>query len=146
MELKTALAQAKKALEQKKAERLAATQKGGAQPAPKKGAMPEAMTKSLRNFGVTSMDELLKVNTAEKKYGYLPKEEIEKVKALKEAADVAVLCAKIFKKDVKQTKYFKDELQFTLKAFGITAGNEGFEWIPTMVADSYIDEFNLSLS
>jgi HK97 family phage major capsid protein len=142
MELKKALADAKKALEAKKAERLAASQKG-AKPAVKKGAMPEMMTKTLRNFGVNTMDDLLKINTSEKKYGYLPKEEIEKVKALKESVDVAVLCAKIFKTDVKSTKFYQEELQFSLKAFGIAPGTDGFEWIPTIVADSYIDEFNL---
>jgi len=142
MELKKALADAKKALEVKKAERLAATQKGGA-PRSTKGAMPELTTKALRNFGVSSMDELLTVNTAEKKFAYLPKDEIEKIRALKEGVDVAVMCSKIFKIGVKETKYFKDELQFTLKAFGISAGSDGFEWIPTIVADSYIDEFNL---
>lgn len=142
MELKLALANAKKALEVKKAERLAATQKGGAK-ASAKGAMPELMVKSIRNFGVASMDDLLKVNTSEKKFAYLPKEEIQKVKDLKEAADIAVLCAKLFKTDVKSTKFYQDELQFTLKSFGIAPGTDGFEWIPTMVADSYIDEFNL---
>lgn len=143
MELKTALANAKKALEEKKAARLAASQKGGAKATSTKGSMPELMVKTIRNFGVSSMDDLLKVNTSEKKYGYLPKEEVQKVKDLKEAADVAVLCAKIFKTDVKSTKFYKEELQFTLKAFGIAPGNEGFDWIPTIVADSYIDEFNL---
>lgn len=143
MELKTELAKAKKLLEERKAARLAASQKGGAAPANKKGAMPELLTKTVRNFGVKSIEDLLSVNTSEKKYGYLPKDEIQKVKDLKEGVDVAVLCAKIFKIDVKETKYFKEELQFTLKAFGIASGTDGFEWIPTMVADSYIDEFNL---
>lgn len=143
MELKTALANAKKALEVKKAERLAASQKGGATKTSTKNAMPELMVKTIRNFGVNSMDDLLKVNTSEKKFAYLPKEEVQKVKDLKESADIAVLCAKLFKLPVKETKYFKDELQFSLKAFGIAVGTDGFEWIPTMVADSYIDEFNL---
>lgn len=142
MELKKALADAKKVLETKKAERLAASQKGG-KPSSTKGAMPELMVKTIKNFGVASMDDLLKVNTSDKKFAYLPKEEVEKVKMLKESADVAVLCAKIFKKDITETKYFQEELQFSLKAFGIASGDAGFEWIPTVVADSYIDEFNL---
>lgn len=141
MELKKALADAKKALEQKKAERLAASQKGGAPF--KKGGMPEMLTKSLRNFGVSSLDELIKVNTGDKKFAYVGKDEVEKVKALKEGVDTAVLISKIFKKPVKETKYFKEELQFTMKAFGIASGSDGYEWIPTLVADSYIDEFNL---
>lgn len=143
MELKNALANAKKALEVKKAERLAATQKGGKTTVKTKGVMPELMVKTIRNFGVNSMDELLKVNTSDRKFAYLPKEEIQKIKDLKESTDVAILCAKLFNTSVKATKFYKEELQFTLKAFGIAPGNEGFDWIPTIVADSYIDEFNL---
>lgn len=142
MELKQVLADAKKALETKKAERLAASQKAGKKPVVK-GAMPELMVKTIKNFGVASMDALLSVDTSAKKFAYLPKDEVQKIKDLKEGVDIAVLCSKIFKVEVKDTKYFQDELQFTLKAFGITGGSDGFEWIPTIVADSYIDEFNL---
>jgi HK97 family phage major capsid protein len=142
MELKTALANAKKALEMKKAERLAAATKGGKNFSTNK-AMPEAMKKAFSNFGVKSMNELISVNTAEKKFSYLPKAELEKVKALKEDVDTAVLISKIFKLPVEETKFYKEQLSFSLKAFGIASGNDGFAWIPTMVADSYIDEFNL---
>ena len=141
MELKTALANAKKALEAKKAERLAAASKGA--PAPKSKAAPEMLTKTLRNFGVKSLDELMKVNTAESKFAYLGKQELDKVKSLKADVDVAVMVAKLFKIPVEETKFYQDELSFKLKAFGIAPGSNGFEWIPTMVADSYIDEFNL---
>lgn len=141
MELKVALANAKKALEEKKAARLAAANKGA--PASKTKAMPEMLTKTLRNFGVKSLDELMTVNTAESKFAYLSKEEIEKVKGLKADVDTAVMISKLFKIPVQETKFFQDELSFKLKAFGISSGSNGFEWIPTMVADSYIDEFNL---
>ena len=142
MDLKKSLADAKKALEAKKAERLAASQKGGKKTVTK-GAMPELLKKSLANFGVKSLNELIAVNTAEKKFAYVSKEEKEKVKALKEGVDTAMLISKLFKKPVQKTKFFQDELSFTLKAFGIATGTDGFEWIPTIVADSYIDEFNL---
>lgn len=143
MDLKKSLADAKKALEAKKAERTAAALKGGQKPAATKGAMPELLKKTLGNFGVKTLNEVIAVNTADKKFAYLPKEEKEKVKALKEGVDTAIMIASIFKMPVKETKYFKEELSFVLKAFGITAGAQGFEWIPTIVADSYIDEFNL---
>ena len=144
MDLKVALANAKKELEQKKAARLAASQKaGGYVPAKNSKKMPEIMSKTLRNFGASSMDELIKVNTSDRKFAYVGKEEIEKVKALKEGVDTAVLISKIFKTSVKETKFYKEELSFQMKAFGIASGTDGYEWIPTMVADSYIDEFNL---
>ena len=141
MELKNALANAKKALEAKKAERLAAGTKG-MKPATK-GGMPESLKKSLSGFGVKSLNELITVNTADKKFSFLSKEEKEKVKSLKEVVDTAVLISKLFKMPVKETKYFQDEVTHVLKAFGIAPGANGFEWIPTIVADSYIDEFNL---
>lgn len=142
MDLKKSLADAKKALEAKKAERLAASQKNAPKVVNSK-AMPEALKKTLDNFGVKTLDEVITVNTADKKFAYLSKEDKEKVKALKEGVDTAILISKIFKTPVKATKYFQEELSFTLKAFGITSGTQGFEWIPTIVADSYIDEFNL---
>lgn len=142
MNLKESLAKAKKDLEAVKAKRLAASQ-GGKPKTTTKGAMPELLKKSLANFGVKSLDAMLAVNTADKKFAYLAKEEKEKVKALKEGVDTAVMISKIFKKPVQETKYFQEELSFVLKAFGIAPGAQGFEWIPTIVADSYIDEFNL---
>lgn len=142
MDLKKSLADAKKALEAKKAERLAASQKGGVKPTNTK-AMPELLKKTLANFGVKSLDEVIGVNTADKKFAYLPKEDKEKVKALKEGVDIVMLISQLFKTPVQETKFFKEELQFTLKAFGIASGSNGYEWIPTLVSDSYIDEFNL---
>lgn len=141
MELKKALADAKKALEAKKAERTAAASKTNNKPASK--SMPEALKKSLSGFGVKSLNELVAVNTADKKFSYVSSEEKEKVKALKEAVDVAVLISKLFKMPVEKTAYFQNEVTHVLKAFGISAGSNGYEWIPTIVADSYIDEFNL---
>ena len=142
MDLKKSLADAKKVLEAKKAERLAASQKSAPKTTNSK-AMPELLKKTLDNFGVKSLNEVIAVNTADRKFAYLSKEEKEKVKALKEGVDTAILISKLFKIPVEKTKFFKEELSFTLKAFGIASGSNGFEWIPTIVSDSYIDEFNL---
>jgi HK97 family phage major capsid protein len=141
MELKNALANAKKALEAKRAERTAAALKGK-KPTVTKG-MPETLKKSLAGFGVKSLNELITVNTSDKKFAFLSKEEKEKVKSLKEVVDVAVLMSKLFKTPVEKTAYFQNEVAHVLKAFGISPGSNGFEWIPTIVSDSYIDEFNL---
>lgn len=94
MNLKESLAQAKKDLEAVKAKRLAASQ--GGKKTVTKGAMPDLLKKTLANFGVKTLDQVLSVNTADKKFAYLPKEEKEKVKALKEGVDTAILISKLF--------------------------------------------------
>ena len=143
MELKELLKKSKEELNKRKAARAAASQKTGTRKPVNKNKMPEGIAKTCRRFGVKSIEELVKVNTAEKKYAYLGSAELEKVKNLKEDVDIAMTIAAIFKKPVQETKYYKEELQFSVKALGITPGDEGFEWIPTLVAESYIDEFNL---
>ena len=144
--LKKALEKARTELKQAKAKRLQASQAAqnkasGLSKSTKE--MPESARKSLRKWGAKNFEELTKVNTSDRKFAFITKEEREAVKEFKESVDIAVLCSKIFNKPVKETKYFQDELQFRLKAFGINSGEDGFEWIPTMVSDTYIDEFNL---
>lgn len=143
--LKKALEAARAALKDAKAKRLAASQQtvNKASGFGKNKEMPEGVRKSLRKWGANSMEDLMKVNTGDRKFAYIPNEDREMVKGLKEATDIAVLMARIFNKPVGETKYFQDELQFKLKAFGIGSGANGYEWIPTLVSDSYIDEFNL---
>ena len=141
-ELKKLLAESRKALAKKNQAKAAAAVKGKKSFA--KGGKPEGLVKNLRQWGVKSLDELTKVNTSEKKYAYLGESEIAKVKQLKEDVDTCIMIEKMFGTPVKDQKFFKEELSFTLKAFGITTGDEGFEWIPTMVSDSFIDEFNLA--
>jgi len=142
MELKDLLAQSKKALESKKAARAKAVN-GGSKNVVKKNEMSTEAKSLLSGFGVKSMDELIHVNTAAKKYAYLGSDKIDSVKNLKEQVDVAIMVASMFKKSIKDTDIYKNELELTLKSFGINAGNEGYEWIPTMVASSYLEEHNL---
>lgn len=142
MTLKQQLEQARAALKAEKAKRLQAVTQGST-PAPATKGGSEAAKKYLRKWGVKSMQELVAVNTAEKKYAYLPKEDREAVKYLKEAVDVLILSSQIFQKPIKELKFYNEEFQFAVKALGIDSGDDGFEWIPTMVSDSYIDEFNL---
>ena len=139
---KKALEEARKALAELKAKRLQASQGGNTKVTTKEG-MPTEVQKSLRNFGVKSFEKLMEVNVADKKYSYLGKEKLEQVKNFKEAVDVAVIMSKLFKKDIKDLNFYEDELQFHMKAFGIDSGDEGYEWIPTMVSTSYLDEYNL---
>lgn len=150
MSLKKALEEARKALSEAKSKRLGAAAGASnkdknplATGGGKSKAMPEAARKALNKFGVKSFEDLCKINTADKKFAYMGKEELQRVKDLKEAVDIAVLTAALFKKPVKETMHFQNELDQQLKAFGINSGDEGFEWIPTIVSDSYIDEYNL---
>lgn len=142
MEIKEALKNARAALEAEKAKRLGAVA-GGKTPVVTKGQLSAESVKTLRKWGVKSFDELLSVNTADKKFGFIPREDREQVKALKEAVDTAVILSQIFKKSVKELSFFETDLQFHLKAFGIGSGTDGYEWIPTMVSDAYVDEYNL---
>lgn len=161
LELKKAIADAKKAL---KAQKQASRQKhinnalnGGGTPGSKtKGKMSKELTSNLRKWGVKSLNDLMKVNTSNKKYSYLGQDEIQRIKDLKEAVDVAVVTAQVLKfretegdsirvtaDEVKSLGFFHEELDFHLKSLGIESGDDGFEWIPTAVSESYIDEFNL---
>ena len=160
-ELKKAILAAKKALKAQKkaanAARIKSAINGGRTPGHKaKNKMTPELTKNLSKWGVKSLNDLMKVNTANKKYAYLGQDEIQRVKDLKEAVDIAVVTAQVLKfretegkssdvtaAEVKALGFFAEDLDFHLKTFGIEGGDEGFEWIPTAVSDSYIDEFNL---
>lgn len=94
-------------------------------------------------FGVKSINELVAVNTADRRFKAIPAEDREAVRSLKEAADVAVMCADRFKTPVKQTRAYDELVRPALKALGSTVVGHGDEWVPTMIAESYIDEYNL---
>ncbi len=119
-----------------------------------KGA--EVTVKSaLNGWGVKSFDDLVGVsgskedglfgvNTSDKKFAYMSQEKRQAVKNLKEAVDIAIFEASLFRKQVKDTQAYQSMVQPIIeKAFGISSGTDGFEWIPTGVSTSYIDEFNL---
>lgn len=86
---------------------------------------------------------LLQINTEDRRYRYMPVEQREAVKAFKEAVDVTVMIAQRFGKRPDQTKAYEELIQPSLKALGINSGESGFEWIPTMVSDNYVEEYNL---
>ena len=155
MDVKEALKNARAALNAEKQKRLGAVA-GGKTPVTTKGKLSQESEKILRKWGclgsskmgendevVSNFDRLIKVNTSDKKFAFIPKEEREQVKALKEAVDTAVILSMIFQKPVRELKFFETDLQFHLKAFGISSGTEGYEWIPTMVSDAYVEEYNL---
>jgi HK97 family phage major capsid protein len=110
---------------------------------------------ALSGWGVKSFDELVGVashkedglfgvNVADKRFAYLSAEKREAVKNLKEATDIAIMESVLFKRSVKETQAYNTMIiPIVEKAFGISSGSDGFEWIPTGVSTSYIDEFNL---
>lgn len=113
-----------------------------------------AEKKAVAKFGVKSIsgktigkkrveDGLLHVNVADRRYKFLSSEEKEAVIALKEGNDIALMEAQVFDKEVSQTKGYHELVKPALKAFGIDSGDAGYEWIPTAVSESYVDEYNL---
>lgn len=103
----------------------------------------QAVNKACGKWGAKSIDELLHVNTAEKKFAYMPADEKAAVRELKEAVDLTIMIAQRFGKKPQETKYYQDAVKPAIKALGIGSGEAGFEWIPTVVASSYVEEYNL---
>ncbi len=140
-ELREKLKGYKKDIESFKAKRLGATQ---AQPSGDAKAIFAKQEKAVTaKWGVKTLKELVRVNTADKRFAYVPQEQKDAVRAIKEAVDIALMCAKYFGKPVEKTQAYSDLVQPALKAFGIDSGDDGATWIPTMVSESYIDEYNL---
>lgn len=103
----------------------------------------EIERKAVAKFGVKSLNELIKINTSDRRYKAVGAESREAVKNLKEAVDVTLMVSRRFGIPAQQTKAYQDLVQPALKAFGIDSGDVGYDWIPTMVAETYIDEYNL---
>ena len=100
-------------------------------------------SKFCSKFGVKSLNELMTVNTSERKYKAVSSFDRENVKSFKEACDIAVMSSTLFGIPVTKTMAYAELVQPSIKALGINSGEAGFEWIPTGVAQTYIDEFNL---
>jgi HK97 family phage major capsid protein len=146
-ELKKQLEDAKANLVAYKSQRFSAT--GGSKPASptieadEKKAAAKWGVKSLTGSRDGKIQGLLNVNTADRRFKFIPLEEREAVKALKEAADVTLMIAQRFEMEPTQTKAYDELVRPSLKALGINAGESGAEWVPTMVSDSYVEEYNL---
>lgn len=136
--LKQELEAMKSNLEAYKAKRLSATSTGAIDK-----SFAAAESKAVAKWGVKSLNELIHLNTGDKKFAYLPTEEKEAVKSLKQAVDISIMCGFYFKKPVQSTKAYAELVEPTLKVLGIVSGEQGANWVPTMIASSYIDEYNL---
>jgi len=119
-------------------------------------------SKALRNFGCSSVKELIQVNTCQPKFNHVSQEIKGMVVQLKNDFETARIIAQIFydgqwdhlgateKQDrfakvnsIKETYYYKNVLEPKLKAFGTGVSGGGAEWIPTAIASSYISEAEL---
>lgn len=157
-EKKVAEAQAKvKELEDEKAMALSS----GKGWAPVGGRMDSDEARCMRMFGVSSVKSLLDINTGDNRYKHVAPEHKQMVVSLKRNLDVARSIAQMFHgqpldrigkteaqdyvahvKGVLDTRFGK-EVAMQLKAFGSTVSGAGDEWVPTAVASSYIEDFEL---
>mgnify|MGYP000872903069 CR=1 FL=1 len=139
----------KKAIEQLKAARETLTQYKQARLGASTASAPEAKNfkageiKACSKWGVKSFDELIQLNTGSRQFKAMSHEDRENVRSLKEACDIAVMSSVLFKKPLRETAAYSETIVPALKAFGINSGEVGYEWIPTAVSESYIDEYNL---
>jgi hypothetical protein len=119
--------------------------------------------KALRYFGVGHVKDLLSVNTGHPMFQHVPAELKFLVRDLKKSFDVSRMIQQTLKgenldrgpigsdsftaasvKGVLDGSYYaKNVLAPKLKAFGTGAAGEGAEWVPTIVASTYIEEFEL---
>lgn len=108
-----------------------------------KSAAAKWGVKSLSGSRDGKIQGLMNVNTADRRFKFISLEEREAVKALKEANDLTLMIAQRFEMEPTQTKAYDELVRPSLKALGINAGESGAEWVPTMVSDSYVEEYNL---
>lgn len=118
--------------------------------------------RAMRFFQKSHPRDLLQVNVADPRFKHVPDELKMIVLNFKASIDVARFVAQRFHgepldivgdkeandrtahvKGILSTRYGKEVLAPALKAFGSTVANAGDEWVPTAVATSYLEEFEL---
>ena len=118
--------------------------------------------KALRAFGVGHVKQLLKVNVGDTRYKHIPDSIKGVVLELKKSVDIGRAISQMFHerrfdhfasdekadrvvncKSISDTPYGRDVLIPRVKAFGSTVAGGGDEWVPTMIAENYIQEYEL---
>lgn len=119
--------------------------------------------RAMRTFGVSSVKELVKVNTSDPRFRNVPMEQKFIVTELKKSLDISRAVAQIFHtqqfdkvaddekadrthaiKNILESSYYaKNVLAPRLKAFGSTVSGGGDEWVPTLIAENFIQEYEL---
>lgn len=118
-------------------------------------------SRALRFFGVSHPKDLLKINVASERYRGVPEELKYLVLNFKKAVDVSRWSAQLFHgepldrstadedvlasgvKGMLDTRFGREILAPAIKAFGSTVSGAGDEWVPTAIASSYIEEYEL---
>lgn len=122
------------------------------------GSMNSDEQRALRYFGARSAKDLFAVNTADPKFKHVPVELKQLVRQLKEDLDVSRTIQQMFHgepldkgdiaahvKGVLDGNYHaKHVLAPKLKAFGTGVPGAGQEWVPTIVASQFIEEYELA--
>ena len=112
--------------------------------------------KVLESFGASNVKSLLTKNVAGPEYGHVDNATKASVIQLKNDVDTARSIAQMYygekmdreskdaTVDFAQTKFAKErDIVARLKAFGSTEVGAGDEWVPTVVSNSYLEEFHL---
>lgn len=110
-------------------------------------------------FGCSSLKELLVTNVADRRFAHVPNEYKLNVIDLKKSLDIARMISQRFYgeqldrevegdfgvhlKSLTSHYFGKHMLAPRLKAYGSTTVGAGDEWVPTLIASSYIEEYEL---
>ena len=119
-------------------------------------------TKALSYFGVPHVKDLLQVDTGAPQFAWVPSEIKGMTLQIKKDFETARIISQMFYEDpfdrvgttdktdrvavcknIGESYFFKNVLAPKLKAFGSGVVGGGAEWIPTVMASSYISELEL---
>ena len=117
-------------------------------------------SRMMKYFGISSAKDLCKINVGSPRFAKVPDELKYLAIDFKRSVDVGRMMAQMFHggalddartdeagpvavKGVLDSYYGKNVLAPKLKAFGSTVGGSGDEWVPTIVSQSYIEEYLL---
>lgn len=115
-------------------------------------------SKTLQAFGCSHITDLLKVNTAAKRFSHVPRELGMAARTIKENFDIARFIGQICvekKADdsnddqitpcerIMESRFAKEVIGPISKAFNSTVSGDGAEWVPTAVSANHIPEFEL---
>lgn len=118
--------------------------------------------RAMRAFGAGSVKHLLQINTAHPDFRNVPENLKQVARELKKSVDIGRAIAQMFHdrkfdhitgeeksdrimvcKNLLSTRYGKEVLAPRMKAFGSTVVGGGDEWVPTIIANNYIQEYEL---
>lgn len=119
--------------------------------------------RTLRAFGCSDIKQLLEVNTAAPEFAHVDSHYKYIARDMKKTVDIARMTAQMFNRDgldqagsdakqdkvaavktIGETYYGRNILLPKLKAFGTTVSGHGAEYIPTLIASTYIPELELA--